>query len=112
MAFQKSQADRWRSDREDREGGNVPTGAISGPPSAILALGQTPGVGTAYGALRTSQDGPIFRREIRLNAAPPDRMGEHPSTVDSPPPSYPRPATKPAASPLGSGPIVGSDKAA
>src|SRR3546814_6625306 len=42
MAFQKSQADRWRSDREDREGGNVPTGAISGPPSAILALGQTP----------------------------------------------------------------------
>src|SRR3546814_8421261 len=41
MAFQKSQADRWRSDREDREGGNVPTGAISGPPSAILALGQT-----------------------------------------------------------------------
>src|SRR3546814_19888550 len=79
-------SDRWRSEREDREGGNVPTGAIAGPPSAILALGQTPGVGTAYGALRTSQDGPIFRREIRLNAAPPDRMGEHPSTVEYPPP--------------------------
>src|SRR3546814_5771668 len=82
MAVQKSQADRWRSDREDREGGNVPTGAISGPPSAILALGQTPGVGTAYGALRTSQDGPIFRREIRLNAAPP-RSEEHTSELQS-----------------------------
>src|SRR3546814_7048289 len=35
MAFQKSQADRWRCDREGREGGNVTTGAISGPPSSI-----------------------------------------------------------------------------
>src|SRR3546814_15028116 len=63
MAFQKSQADRWRSDREDREGGNVPTGAISGPHSAILAPGQTPGFGTAYCHLRTYNDGPIFRRQ-------------------------------------------------
>src|SRR3546814_1625334 len=33
MAFQKSQADRWRCDREGREGGNVTPGAISGPRS-------------------------------------------------------------------------------
>src|SRR3546814_13524915 len=64
MAFQKSQADRWRSDREDREGGNVPTGAISGPPSALLAPGQTPGVGPAYAALRTSQAGRAERRRV------------------------------------------------
>ena len=37
MAFQKSQADRWRSDREGRGGGNVPTGAISSPPSPFWA---------------------------------------------------------------------------
>src|SRR3546814_18961291 len=30
LAFQKSQADRWRSAREAREGGNAPTGAITG----------------------------------------------------------------------------------
>src|SRR3546814_20511124 len=65
MAFQKSQADRWHSDREDREGGNVPTGAISGPPRAILALGQTPVVGADYCALPTSPDGPIFSLHIR-----------------------------------------------
>src|SRR3546814_16225859 len=81
------------------------------PICAILALGQTPGVGTAYGALRTSQDGPIFRREIRLNAAPPDRMGEHPSTVEYPPPDYPRADTKQAASHIGSGRIVRHEKA-
>src|SRR3546814_15777239 len=39
MAFQKSQADRWRCDREGREGGNVTTGAISAPPSYISGVG-------------------------------------------------------------------------
>src|SRR3546814_10720036 len=30
----------WRSDREGRGGGNVPTGAISDPPSLIPGVGQ------------------------------------------------------------------------